>query len=78
MMDIPYILYMAEANGMTNMVNTREARINAIIRDYIAYANQGYDINDMEFQNYLAQKYNLEDLTPAEAHRIAREVGNVL
>ena len=78
MMNLPYFLYMAEAEGVTEVVNTRQARLNAIIRDYIALAEQGININDMEVQNYLAQKYDLEDLTAAEQHEIARAVMNQL
>ena len=78
MMNLPYFLYMAESEGMTGIVNTRQARINAIIRDYIALAEQGININDMEVQNYLNQKYDLEDLTAAEKHEIARQVENLL
>ena len=76
MMNLPYFLYMAEAEGVTEVVNTRQARLNAIIRDYIALAEQGININDMEVQNYLNQKYDLEDLTAAEKHEIARAVMN--
>ena len=78
MMNLPYFLYMAEAEGVTEVVNTRQARLNAIIRDYAALAEQGININDMEIQNYLAQKYDLEDLTAAEKHEIARAVMNQL
>ena len=78
MMNLPYFLYMAEAEGMTGVVNTRQARINAIIQDYAALAEQGININDMEVQNYLNQKYDLEDLTAAEKHEIAVKVMNQL
>lgn len=78
MMNLPYFLYMAEAEGVTEVVNTRQARLNAIIRDYVALAEQGININDMEVQNYLNQKYDLEDLTAAEQHEIARAVMNQL
>ena len=77
-MNLPYFLYMAESEGMTGIVNTRQARINAIIRDYATLAKQGININDMEVQNYLNQKYDLEDLTAAEKHEIARQVENLL
>ena len=73
-MNLPYFLYMAEAEGVTEVVNTRQARLNAIIRDYAALAKQGININDMEVQNYLNQKYDLEDLTAAEKHEIATKV----
>lgn len=77
-MNLPYFLYMAEQEGITEVVNTRQARLNGIIRDYIALAEQGININDMEVQNYLAQKYDLEDLTSAEKHEIATRVMNML
>ena len=73
-MNLPYFLYMAEAEGITEVVNTRQARLNAIIRDYAALAEQGININNPEVQNYLNQKYDLEDLTAAEKHEIATRV----
>lgn len=73
-MNLPYFLYMAEAEGVTEVVNTRQARLNGIIRDYVALANQGININDSEVQDYLNQKYDLEDLTAAEKHEIATKV----
>ena len=77
-MNLPYFLYMAEKEGITEVVNTRQARLNGIIQDYIALAKQGININDPEVQDYLNQKYDLEDLTTAEKHEIAREVINQL
>lgn len=74
MINIPYFLYMAEAEGVTEVVNTRQARLNGIIQDYIALASQSININDPEVQNYLNQKYDLEDLTAAEKHEIAMKV----
>ena len=73
-MNLPYFLYMAEAEGVTEVVNTRQARLNGIIRDYAALAEQGININDPEVQSYLSQKYDLEDLTAAEKHEIAIKV----
>ena len=77
-MNLPYFLYMAEAEGVTEVVNTRQARLNGIIRDYVALANQGININDSEVQDYLNQKYDLEDLTAAEKHEITTAVMNQL
>ena len=77
-MNLPYFLYMAEAEGITEVVNTRQARINAIIKDCNAIARQGFNLNDPEVQDYLNQKYDLEDLTAAEKHEIARAVMNQL
>ena len=73
-MKLNQFLWFAEAEGITEVVNTRQARLNAIIRDYAALAEQGININDMEVQNYLNQKYDLEDLTAAEKHEIATKV----
>ena len=73
-MNLPYFLYMAEKEGITEVVNTRQARLNGIIQDYIALAKQGININDPEVQGYLNQKYDLEDLTAAEKHEIATKV----
>ncbi len=77
-MNLPYFLYIAEKEGITEVVNTRQARLNGIIRDYAALADQGININDPEVQDYLNQKYDLEDLTAAEQHEIARAVMNQL
>lgn len=73
-MKLSQFLWFAEQEGITEVVNTRQARLNAIIRDYTALAEQGININDMEVQNYLNQKYDLEDLTAAEKHEIATRV----
>ena len=44
-MSLPRYLFMAEANGMDNLVTTRTARINAVINDLKEYIKQGKDIN---------------------------------
>ena len=62
-MNLPYFLYMAEAECVTEVVNTRQAQLNGIIRDYIAIANQGININYIEVQDYLNLKYYLEEMT---------------
>ena len=77
-MKLNQFLWFAEAEGVTEVVNTRQARLNGIIRDYAALASQGININDPEVQDYLNQKYDLEDLTAAEKHEIARAVMNQL
>lgn len=77
-MKLNQFLWFAEAEGITEVVNTRQARINAIIKDCNAIASQGFNLNDPEVQDYLNQKYDLEDLTAAEKHEIARAVMNQL
>ena len=39
-MDLPYFLYMAEAEGMDDLVSTREAHLNAIRNDMEKYIGQ--------------------------------------
>lgn len=80
MMNLPYFLYMAEAEGMTGIVNTHAARINAVINDFIKAANMGDNINDMRVQNAIFAKNNIdiETLTEREKLEIATRVGNLL
>ena len=76
MMNLPYFLYMAESEGMTGIVNTRTARINAVINDFIKAANMGDSINDMRVQNAIFAKNNIdiETQTEREKNEIARRV----
>lgn len=80
MMDLPYFLYMAESEGMTGVVNTRTARINAVINDFIKAARAGDNINDMRVQRTIFAKNNIdiETLTEREKHEIATRVKNLL
>lgn len=80
MMNLPYFLYMAESEGMTGIVNTRTARINAVINDFIKAANMGDSINDMRVQRTIFAKndIDIETLTEREKHEIATRVENLL
>lgn len=80
MINLPYFLYMAEADGMTGIVNTRAARINAVINDFIKAANMGDSINDMRVQNaiFAKNRIDIETLTEREKHEIAARVENLL
>jgi len=49
-MNLPYFLYMAETEGMLDIVDTREAKINAAVRLFQDYARNGYNINDARIQ----------------------------
>lgn len=74
MFNTPYGLYMMEAEGMDNMVNTKEARINASIKDFVALARRGYDINDIQETVFDKHNLNLNDLSARDKARIKREV----
>ena len=74
MFGTPYGLYMMEAEGMDNMVNTKEARINASIKDFVSLAQRGYDINDIQEEVFDKHNLNLNDLSARDKAKIKREV----
>ncbi len=74
MFNTPYGLYMMEAEGMDNMVNTKEARINASIKDFVSLAQRGYDINDIQEMVFDKHNLNLNDLSARDKAKIKREV----
>ena len=41
-----YFMYMAEAEGHDNLVNTRTAKINAVIKDFKSLVRRGVNPND--------------------------------
>ena len=71
-MNLGYWLYMNEAEGYSNMVNTREARLNNIGRDLRNKGYAGKVVPHTVFEALLI-KYNLEDITKAEIKRIKKE-----
>lgn len=73
-MSLPRYLFMAEANGMDNLVTTRTARINAIINDIKKYIKQGKDINDTMLQKNICRQHglSLNDLTQKEIRYIEK------
>lgn len=71
-MNLGYWLYMNEAEGYSNMVNTREARLNNIGRDLRNKGYSGKVVPHTVFEALLI-KYNLEDITKAEIKRIEKE-----
>ena len=73
-MSLPKYLFMAEANGMDNLVTTRTARINAVINDLKEYIKQGKDINDTVLQENICSQHglSLNDLTQKEVRYIEK------
>ncbi len=73
-MSLPRYLFMAEANGMDNLVTTRTARINAVINDLKEYIKQGKDINDTILQENICSQHglSLNDLTQKEIRYIEK------
>lgn len=74
MVDSGYFMYMAEAEGYPDLVNTRTAKINAIIKDF-KYIISIVD-NPNDYKKQIFAKYGLTEdmLTDAECQRIMNEI----
>lgn len=72
MVDSGYFMYMAEAEGYDNLVNTKEAKINAVIKECAALVREG--INPTNEINDILHRHNLtiDMLTDEECARISR------
>ena len=68
-MDTGYWLYMNEAEGYSNMVNTREARLNNIGRDLRNMGYAGQVVPNPVF-DALLKKYEINDITQKEIEKI--------
>ena len=65
-----YFMYMTEASGMDKLVNTRTAKINAVIKDFKYIVKQGKNPNDY-IADVLAKHGLTEDmLTDREIAKI--------
>ena len=69
-----YFLYMAEAEGVDSVVNTKQARINAAINDFVKYHYKGYNINSCKYEILKAHGLNENLLTDAECNYIMKKV----
>lgn len=69
-----YFLYMAEAEGRTELVNTREARVNAVIKKMKWHIDKGHD--PQRYIDAVLADYNLtqEGLTEKELKKIEGSV----
>ena len=76
-MRLDYFLYMNEAEG-TGFVDTRTARINAAIKDFVKMAKAGYDINDNDIQTAILEDHNIENISLKECDYIAKEVKKMM
>ena len=71
-----YFCYMAEAEGMDYLVNTREAKINAIINDLKATPRNELSAAPNACLMGVAAKHGIDwtDLSFTEIHKIEREL----
>lgn len=74
MLPLDYFLYMAEAEGADNLVDTRPAKINAAIKEFISKANAGININNSIAQILKNHGLTEDMLTPREKNYIMSEV----
>ena len=70
-MDLPYFLYMAEAEGQDYLVDTRQARLNAVGADLINMGYRGKVVPGAVFQSLLI-KHKINDITQDEIEYIER------
>lgn len=73
-MRLDYFLYMAEACGMENLVNTKMTHINAAIKDLRKAAHQGKNINILVEDILHNHGLNLNELSQKELDYIKKEV----
>ena len=71
-MNLGYWLYMNEAEGYSNIVNTREAKINAIGRELVKMGYKGKVVPQGVFMS-LCERHNIYDITSKEVHQIERK-----
>lgn len=71
-MNIPYFLYMAEAEGVDDMVSTRRAKINAIGRELQKAGYVGRVVPATVFLSY-CHKHGIYDVTQKEINHIEKE-----
>lgn len=76
-MKLDYFLYMNEAES-TGWVDTRAARIEAAIKDFIMMKKAGYDINNDDIQAAILSNHNIGNVTKHECEYIARKVNKVI
>lgn len=53
--------FMNEAAGNDDLINTRQARLNAVIKDFQAAKDNGYDINDDDIQEQILENHNFNE-----------------
>ena len=65
-----YFMYMAEVEGKTGLINTRTAKINAIIKDFKSLVKKGKNPN--KYIDSVLNKYGLseDELTDREVRKI--------
>ena len=71
-MRLDYMLYMAEAEGHDNLVNTRRAKLNAIGKDLQKSGYAGQTVPGTVFLA-LCKKHKVDNVTQSEINYIEEE-----
>lgn len=70
-----YFLYMAENEGFDGIVDTYEARMNAVINDFIHEYRMGENINNPYLQAEIGRRHGFnQGFTDREAALIEKEI----
>ena len=70
MVNSGYFMYMAEAEGFDNLVNTRTASINAVIKDFKYIISSGKNPNDYIDEVFNRHNLTIDSLSPEELEKI--------
>ena len=70
MVNSGYFMYMAEKEGFDNLVNTRTASINAVIKDFKYIISSGKNPNDYIDEVFNRHNLTIDSLSPEELEKI--------
>lgn len=70
-MSNPQFLYMCEAEGIDSTISTRQAKINAVIKEVRAYPMPTMESNIFA---HILKKHGIYDLTEAEFQEIENDI----
>lgn len=74
MIQTGYFPYMAEAEGHDELISTRTAKINAVIKDFKSLIDKRVDPNLYKYEILASHGLSEQLLTDAECAKIKREV----
>lgn len=70
MVNSGYFMFMAEKEGYDNLINTRTAKINAIIKDFKYIISSGENPNDYIDEVFNRHNLTIDSLSPKELEKI--------
>ena len=78
MLPLDYFLFMAEAEGCDDLVDTHPAKINAAVREFIDLARKNVNVNN--YITLVLEKHGLSEdtLTPYEKNYIVDQVNKYI